>query len=254
MGAAGHHACSLRRWWNRSYTRPTARTWRACPTTGCRCGPGTACRRSAAFWSISVAAQASCPSAIAVPALPTGRPPGPHEPRSSHRDPLSVRSTSAFMPSSVIRPGTQAVRHSPTALVCRITSPPSTSATAPPPSPLPPTPSTTASRSTAIPRRTPRTRPIPERGNPRRSQPTGVPHPSPAITGTSPTASTHLDHKDLTWENAPDLDHLDATRRFRQPVPGGTERRAQYEYGGVVGAVDPVLQGLLTHPATLPIP
>lgn len=65
----------------------------------------------------------------------------------------------------------------------------------------------------APPRRTPRTRPIPERRPPRRSRPTGAPHLSPAITRVSPTASTHLDHKDLTCENAADLDYLDGTRR-----------------------------------------
>ncbi|BCK67362.1 hypothetical protein Srufu_013150 [Streptomyces libani subsp. rufus] len=35
-------------------------------------------------------------------------------------------------------------------------------------------------------------------------------------------------------------------------VPCGTQRGAEDEYGGVVGTINPVLQGLLTHPATLP--
>ncbi|GAO12398.1 cell surface protein [Streptomyces lydicamycinicus] len=35
-------------------------------------------------------------------------------------------------------------------------------------------------------------------------------------------------------------------------MPCGTQSGTQDEYGGIVGAVDPVLQGLLTHPATLP--
>ncbi len=93
--------------------------------------------------------------------------------------------------------------------------------------------------------------PPPNTGTPA-GKPTRVPHLSRGITRVSPTASTLLDHKPLTCTCAPDLDHLDRTRRDLQPVPGGPERGAQYEYGGVVGAVDPVLQGLLTHPAKLP--
>jgi len=44
----------------------------------------------------------------------------------------------------------------------------------------------------------------------------------------------------------------DAPGRSLRPMPGGTQSGAQYEYGGVVRAVDPVLQGLLTHRAKLP--
>ncbi|GAO11131.1 transposase [Streptomyces lydicamycinicus] len=50
----------------------------------------------------------------------------------------------------------------------------------------------------------------------------------------------------------PALDSLDALGRFLRHMPCGTQSGAQYEYGGVVGAVDPVLQGLLTHRAKLP--
>lgn len=41
----------------------------------------------------------------------------------------------------------------------------------------------------------------------------------PAITHVSPTVLTRLDHKALNCENAPALDHVNARRRFRLPVP-----------------------------------
>ncbi|BDH13938.1 hypothetical protein HOK021_51170 [Streptomyces hygroscopicus] len=95
--------------------------------------------------------------------------------------------------------------------------------------------------------------PSPNAGTPA-GKPTGVrvPHLSRGITHVSPTALTLLDHKGLTCAYAPDLDDLDRTRRALQPVPCGTQRGAQYEYGGVVGSVDPMLQGLLAHPPTPP--
>ncbi len=39
------------------------------------------------------------------------------------------------------------------------------------------------------------------------------------VTRVSPTVSTLLNHKALTRSNAPDLDHVDARRRFRLAVP-----------------------------------
>lgn len=43
------------------------------------------------------------------------------------------------------------------------------------------------------------------------------------VTFLSPTPSTHLDHKGPTCVNGSDLDHVDAKRRFRLPVPCGTQ-------------------------------
>ncbi len=75
---------------------------------------------------------------------------------------------------------------------------------------------------------------------------------SPAITQPSRPGRTLPDQGDLTCGFAPVLEQLDAHGRSLQPVPCGTQSGTQDEYGGIVGAVDPVLQGLLTHPATLP--
>lgn len=114
-----------------------------------------------------------------------------------------------------------------------------------------PAPSRAEGQSAARPCQAPCIRPIAEHRNPRRTHPTGVPQLSPAITRVSPTPAVQLDRKAPTCTNGPDLDHLDARRRFLQPVPRRPEGSPQDEDGGAVGTVDPVLQGLLAHPTTL---
>lgn len=70
----------------------TARTRRAGPATGRRCGPGTVGRRSAVAWPTSAAVRASCPSVTAVPAQPIARPSDLHVPRAK----IISRSRSTF--------------------------------------------------------------------------------------------------------------------------------------------------------------
>ncbi len=72
-------------------------------------------------------------------------------------------------------------------------------------------------------------------------KPTGVFHRSRGITPVSPTALTLLDRKALTCSYAPDLDHLDHTRRDLQPVPGGT---VSSERAAAANPTEPQPQGL----------
>ena len=141
-----------------------------------------------------------------------------------------------------------------TALICRVTPPPS-AALRPP---LPQRHRCSLRRrkrraGKARPRRTSRTGPSPNTETPAGASRRGF------LTSHLLSQASHQQHrrswtthKALTCAYAPDPDHLDRTRRDLQPVPCGTQRGAQYEYGGVVGSVDPVLQGLLAHPPTLP--
>ncbi len=92
---------------------PTARTRLAGPARGCRCGPETVCRRSAAAWPTSAAVRASCPSATAVPAPPIAHPPDLHVSRTK----IISRSRSTFdtrpsAVSSTVRPGEEPSQHS----------------------------------------------------------------------------------------------------------------------------------------------
>ena len=62
------------------------------------------------------------------------------------------------------------------------------------------------------------------------------------VTRLSPTPSTQLDHQTQTRVNSIELDHVDVRRRFCLPVPGGPERGPDDQDGGVLGAVETVLE------------